>query len=279
MQMNRREFVTSLAIAAAAARVAHAEDPPQVRVGGRTGTFGGKWASAKAAGLQGVEVGVGGAADQLSVANPDWQKRTKDDVTAAGLVVSSLSMDLLNSNPLATDERAPGWVEQCIAATKAVGGTGILVPFFGAAHMLNGKEWKPEISQLVERLKKLAPIAQDAGIKLGLECTLSGAQFNEILDRVGSEWVGAYYDIGNSTNAGLVPANDIKAIGRRLALIHFKDGGNFLGEGKVDIQAAADALRAIEYKGWIVLETSCPTGNAEADCTKNAGAVKRVMGL
>lgn len=279
MAMNRREFVGSLALATVAARLARGEEAPRVRISGRQGTFGGKWESAKKAGLAGVEVGVGGPADKLQVADPDWQKRTKDAAEAAGVVISSTSMDLLNGNPLATDERAPAWVEQTIAATKALGGTGILVPFFGKAHMLNGKEWKPEIDQLVERLKKLAPIAQDAGVKLGLECTLSGAQFNEILDRVGSDWVGAYYDIGNSTGAGLVPTNDIKAIGKRLALIHFKDGGNFLGEGKVDIQAAADALKAIEYKGWIVLETSCPTGNGEADCTKNVDAVKRVMGL
>jgi len=188
-------------------------------------------------------------------------------------------MDLLNSNPLATEAQAPAWVEQTIAACQALGAEGILVPFFGKAHMLNGKEWKPEIDELVVRLRRLAPVAKDAGVKLGLECTLSGKQFNEILDRVDSEWVGAYYDIGNSTNGGLVPADDIKAIGKRIAMVHFKDGGNFLGEGKVDIAAAGEALRTIDYKGWIVLETSCPTGNAEADCTKNAAAVRRVMGL
>ena len=285
MEMNRRQFVGSLALAslaaslAGAAAAAAAADGPKVRVGGRTGTFGGKWEAAKKAGLDGVEIGVGGAADKLSITNPDWQKRTKDDVEKAGLVVSSLSMDLLNSNPLATDELPPAWVEQTIAACAALGAGAILVPFFGKAHMLAGKEWKPEITTLVERLRKLAPVAKDAGVKLGLECTLSGKQFNEILDRVDSEWVGAYYDIGNSTGAGLVPADDIKTIGARIAMVHFKDGGNFLGEGKVDIQAAADALKAVDYRGWIILETSCPTGNGEADCTKNTAAVRRVMGI
>jgi len=40
-----------------------------------------------------------------------------------------------------------------------------------------------------------------------------------------------------------------------------------------------EALKAVKYEGWIVLETSCPSKNAEADCKRNAEFVRKLMGV
>jgi len=108
---------------------------------------------------------------------------------------------------------------------------------------------------------------------------LSAKQYLEILDKIGSDAVGAYYDIGNSTNKGLDVPADIRALKGRLSMIHFKDGSSFLGEGKVKMEPVCEAIKAIDYKGWIVLETSCPTKDTVADCKRNADYSRKVLGL
>lgn len=288
MTLSRRTFLkgTAAGVAGAAlmsdlaAHLASAAPAAGIHVGARQDCFGGSFEAAKRCGLDGVEIGVGRPAEKLHIADPAVREKFKKDVRATGVVVSSLSMDLLNGNPMATDPQAPAWLEQTIEAAKDLGAAGILVPFFGKAHLLAGKEFKkPETDALVERMKAAAPKAKDAGVSLGIECTLSARQYLELLDRIASDAVGAYYDIGNSTGAGLDVPADIRDLKGRLTMLHFKDGGNYLGQGKVKMEPIAEALKAIDYKGWIVLETSCPSKNAEADGKRNTDFVKKLMGL
>lgn len=252
--------------------------PSKIRVAARH--FGGDCERAKQAGMDGVEVGVGGRADKLQIADPAVRQKYKDSAKATGLVVSSLSLDLLNSFPLFDDPQAPAWVEQCIDAAKDLGAKAMLVPFFGKANLMQGKEFKKEaVDALVGRLKELAPKAKAASVTLGIECTLSAKMYLELLDRVGSEGVGAYYDIGNCTNAGLDVPADIRELKDRMCMIHFKDGGSYLGEGKVKMEPVAEALHAINYQGWIVLETSNPSKDAIADCKRNSDYTRKLMGV
>ena len=125
-------------------------------------------------------------------------------------------------------------------------------------------------------MKEVAPRAKDANVHLGIESTLTAKQYLELLDRIGSEYVGAYYDIGNCTGAGYDVPGDIKALKDRLSMIHFKDGSNFLGEGRVRLELVAEALKAIDYKSWIILETACPTKNALADAKKNVDTIRKL---
>lgn len=276
---TRRSFLqhsaTALAGAAFLPQLLSAAPGAKLRIGARN--FGSNFESAKRAGMDGLEIGVGGAAEKLSIADPASRQRLKDGMKATGLSVCSLSMDLLNGHPLFNDPQAPAWVEQSIAAAQDLGAVAMLVPFFGQAHLLQGKEWKKEaLDALVTRLKELAPKAQAAKVCLGIECSLSAKQYLELLDRVGSEAVQAYYDIGNSTGAGFDVPADLRALKGRLGMIHFKDGSSYLGAGKVKMEPVAAALQAINYQGWIVLETSNPSQNAEADCRRNAEFIRKL---
>jgi len=249
------------------------------RIGSRTGCYGDKFEIAKKAGIEGVELGVGGPADKLAIANPERIKKHQDETKAAGLVVCSLSMDLLNGNPLATHPKAPAWLEQTIDAAGLLGAAGILVPFFGQGSLLDDKELKKaDVANVVSRMKDAAPKAKAAGVMLGLENTCSARQNLDILNRIGSDAVGCYYDIGNSTENGYDVPAEIRALAGRIAMFHFKDGGSYVGEGKVKLPAVAEAIKAIKYKGWIVLETACPTKNPEADAAKNVQIIRKALG-
>jgi sugar phosphate isomerase/epimerase len=130
----------------------------------------------------------------------------------------------------------------------------------------------------VARIKAVAPRARAAGVTLALENTLSAKQNAEILTRIGSEAVQLYYDVGNSTRNGYDVPAEIRALGARIACIHFKDGKSYLGEGDIKFEPIAAAIREIRYQGWIVLETSDPSKNSVADAQRNAAFIRRLFG-
>jgi L-ribulose-5-phosphate 3-epimerase len=246
----------------------------KIRLSAREGSFGGNLEAAARCHLEGVELGVGGPAEKLHIADPEVRKKLKEQLKSLGLVVSSLSMNFFNDRPLVSDPLAPAWLEQTIEAAKDFGAGGILVPFFGKG------ELKPEhYDALVSRIKTAAPKAAAAGVVLGLENWLSAKENLEIHDRIESDAVKVWYDVGNSTVRGYDVPAELRQLKGRLCAIHFKDGPNYLGEGKVKMEPIAEALKAIDYQGWIVLETSCPSKDAEADCRRNALFVRKLLGL
>ena len=235
---------------------------------------------ARKAGLDGVEIGVGGAADTLQVADSAVRQRYKEEMQQTGLVISSFMMGLLNGNPLAIDPRAPAWLEQSIDAAKDLGAGVILVAFFGKGSLLDGDQVKQaDVDAAVERLKAAAPRAKQAGVILAIENTLSARQNIEILDRIAQDSVAIYYDVGNSTRNGYDVPAEIRLLNRRIAMFHFKDGRNYLGEGEVKFEPIAAAIKEIGYQGWIVMETSNPSKDAVADAKRNAAYIRRLFAM
>jgi L-ribulose-5-phosphate 3-epimerase len=234
----------------------------------------------KRAGLDGVEVRAGNAADKLEIADPAVRQKYKEQMKETGLVISSLMMGLLNSDPLASDPRGPAWLEQSIDGAKDLGAKVILVAFFGKGSLLDGETLKTaDVDVVVQRLKAAAPRAKDAGVILAIENMLTAKQNVEILDRIGSDAVGIYYDVGNLTGRGYDVPAEIRVLKKRIAMFHFKDGPNYLGEGKVQYKPIAAAIRDIGYQGWIVMETSNPSKDRVADARRNAAFIRKLFGL
>jgi len=235
---------------------------------------------AKQAGLDGVEIGVGNAADQLRVADPAVRQQYKEQMASTGRVISSFMMGVLNSNPLASDPRAPAWLEQSIGAAKDLGAGVILVAFFGKGNLLDGGQLKPaDVEVVVQRLKAAAPRAKEAGVILAIENILSAKQNADILERIGHASVRVYYDVGNSTRNGYDVPAEIRFLKDRIACIHFKDGRNYLGEGPIQFEPITAAINAIGYQGWIVMETANPSKDATADAKRNATFIRRLFGM
>ncbi len=236
---------------------------------------------AREAGLDGVEIPVRDNLEKLPISDPAVREKYKRQMKETGVVVSSLMMGLFNQYPLVSDPRAPGWLEQCIDAAKDLGAGVILVAFFGKGDLRqpDGTLKTADVDQLVARIKAAAPRAQKAGLILALENTLSAKQNAEILDRIRSDAVKIYYDVGNSTRNGYDVVPEIRFLGKRIACIHFKDGKSYLGEGEIKFEPIAAAIRDIGYQGWIVLETSDPSKNPVADARRNADFIRRLFGM
>jgi len=279
--LTRRDFLQTSALLAGSALVPGllAADAP-AKAGIHIGACVVGLEAAKQAGLDGVEVGVGGPADRLEIADPKVQQRYQEQMRQTGLPICSLMMALLNDRPLAADSRGPTWLEQSIDAAKVLGARVILVAFFGNGDLLgaDGKVKAADVDAVVQRLKAAAPRAKDAGVILGIENYLDAKENMRILDRINHDSVRLYYDVFNTgATKGYDVPSELRFLKGRVAQLHFKNGPNFLEGGQVKFEPIAAALKDIHYQGWIVLETSSPSGDAVADVKRNAQFARKLI--
>ena len=112
---------------------------------------------------------------------------------------------------------------------------------------------------VVALLQKVSGAAQDAGVVIGMETSNSPADDRKLIDLVNRPGIRVYYDLDNverykHTNEA-VPG--IELLGSRIRQVHMKNEAKLLEEpGRVDWTAAARALAAIHYPGWLFFETS-----------------------
>lgn len=278
MILSRRSFLAGTATAFAAGSVLQSSAlaaAGALRLGACDWSMGvggaNALAVAKEIGLDGVEVSAGGGEDVLPISKPELQAAYKTAEQESGIKVASVAMGFLNEYPLATDPRGPAWLEQTIAAAAALNAHVILVAFFGDGDLRdNGNLKSADVDIVVERIKAAAPLAEKAGVILGLENTLSATDNLAILDRIQSDAVRVYYDICNSTNNGYEVPPEIRALGDRICQIHLKENGCFLGDGKVDMAGVQKSIEAIGYEGWLVLETSIMKDDMKGSFARNA---------
>jgi sugar phosphate isomerase/epimerase len=287
MALTRRNFMKGTLAAGACAgafsRSLFAEEKMKIRVGICDWSFGGTnpaaLDAAKGIGLEGVQISPPKDEETLAYAKPEVQEAYKKKSAETGLAIASLAITLGNSFPIATDPRAPGWLEQTVDATQVMGARAILMAFFGKGDLLKDEKDLNEelVAALVERLKKVAPRAKEKGVVLGLENWLSAEQNEKIMDAVGSDAVGVYYDIANSAKKGYDVPAEIRRLGKRICQFHFKDGKGLL-ENNPQVEAIVAAVKEIRYEGWIILEQHHGK-DAAAYYKQNAEFVRKAFGL
>jgi L-ribulose-5-phosphate 3-epimerase len=120
------------------------------------------------------------------------------------------------------------------------------------------------LQRLEEALRALAPVAERTRVNLALEnvwnkLLLSPLEARDLLDRIGSEYVGWYFDTGNVVIYGY-PEQWIRILGSRIKKVHFKDfkrqGYQWtqLMDGDVDWPAVMRELRGIGYHDFVISE-------------------------
>ena len=251
-----------LALAANCAPLFAAPDKRRFRIGACDWSIG-KMGSpaafevAKQIGLDGVQVSLGTAADDMHLRKPEVQQQYKEAAKKAGLEMASLAIGELNDIPYKSDPRTVQWVSDSIDVCRAFGVRVVLLAFFGKDDL---RDDRAGVDEVVRRLKAVAPKAEKAGVILGLESWLSADQHLEILERVGSKAVQVYYDVCNSNDRGYDIYQEIRKLGKRICEFHAKENGSLLGQGKVDFQKVRAALDDIGYRGWVQIEGAVPSG-------------------
>ena len=131
----------------------------------------------------------------------------------------------------------------------------------------------------IEELRQVAPAAEASQVRLAVEnvgrgCGKTADALLRIVNGVQSPSVQVYYDFGNGLSLAGDPVGEIGKLGQHIVQVHAKDpGGQYLGEGRLDMAAVSAALKGIGYDGWIVLETPA-TDDPTAAAARNLKFLK-----
>jgi sugar phosphate isomerase/epimerase len=215
-----------------------------------------------------------------------------------GISFCSVAAGLMNQIPLKSEPETAVYVIDALEAASALGAKNILMAFFGKGDLRveiapeqyknigSGpfKEYELDhigVDRVVAALKQIAPRAEDLGLALGFENTLTAKQNLEIIGRVGSKLFQVYYDVGNSTAYGYDVPTELRLLGKdRICEIHLKDWKtSMLGspEGQVNFQNVAQAIKEISYDKWFVLETSGRKEHFLEDTRANVAFARRML--
>ena len=255
---------------------------------------------AKDAGFEGIELALGSEGEITMTSADEELLGIKAYAEELGIRIPSLSSGLcwassLTANDPQERQRAFDMVVRQLYCAKMIGAETILV-IPGSVSVEFVPEWGVVDYDVVweralEQMKKLAPIAEQMGVQIGLENVwnkflLSPLEMRNFIDAVGSDWVGAYFDTGNVVYSGY-PEQWIKILGKRIFKVHFKDyrrnpgGLNAFVDllaGDVDWKAVRGAFEEIGYEGWAAGEMipQYAQGSDQLICNTSA-SMERIM--
>lgn len=214
-------------------------------------------ARARKVGLDGVQVSFGPSPENMHLFERSTQQTYREWSDEYDVAIGGLALGALNQVPYKSSPRAERWVRDSIVVAQALDVEVVLLAFFGRGDIRGDRAAQDTV---IERLKKVAPRAEDAGVVLGLETWLSAEEHLRVLEAVGSEHVQVYYDVANSLKQGYDIYDEIRRLGRdRICEVHAKENGALLGEGRVDFGRVREALDDIGYRGWIQIEGAVPS--------------------
>ncbi len=309
--MHRRELLKSLATGMVAggallSDTAFSAPAPAAGVGICDWNLGGASnpeliPKAAQAHLQGIQVSVGGAPESIPLRDGAVRRRYRELGKKHGITFHSVAAgSILNRIPLATEPQSAVYVIDALEAAAALGAKNILMAFFGAGDLrakntddefidLKDRDYasyalvEEHVDRVVAVLRQIVPRAEDVGVVMGLENTLTAKQNLEIIERVGSPMLQVYYDLGNSTHYGYDVPGEIRLLGReRICEVHIKDWKRSVfsqGEGEVGMATAAAALAEIGYDKWYCIETSGRKGRFIEDTRDNVAFVRKTFGV
>jgi len=286
MLLNRRDFVKRAAVAATALPAwtpikARGESALPIRVGmtdwnlGQRGDIT-KIALARQIGLDGIQVSLIFPADGgLHLRDPRIQAQFKQAALENGIQICSLAIGSPGKSrlPLHTNPAAAILLVEAIEVARNIGTTDILLPILGDSHIDMSNQ--REVETFVAMMKEVARYSEKAGVTVAIEDWLSADDNLRLLDAIGSDYVGIYYDARNIKSRLHDPYGEPARLGRRIHQVHVKNGPKLLREPElVDWPRLAQEYYQIGYRGWYVLETDAPSKDVIADARANAEYVR-----
>lgn len=228
-------------------------------------TYAERFALAREAGFEGIEM--------QTIAKPEEAAEIREAALKTGLRVHSvMNMDhwrlpLSSADPDVVTRSVQGMETSLRNAALWGADTVLLVPAVVDAATPYRQAY--ERSQRVIR-ERLLPMAGDLKVVIAVEevwnkFLLSPIEFARYVDEFDSQWLKAYFDVGNVVIHAF-PQDWIRTLGPRIVKVHLKDfnfdrsNGRFtwkaIGEGDIDWMEVRRALNDIGYRGYVTTEVS-----------------------
>lgn len=266
-----------------------------MKIGLNSGIFPATWnpsqkveATAKVGGT-GLEINID--TNQLWTQRLDTAARTtlRRQAQDAGVAITSLCMNAhwvfnLASPDVRIRDLGVSLLLDAIEMAEQLGATAVLVPGCD-------QDQSPENSWELFRdgVMQAVTQAEKSGVTLALEGVGKPFLFDSALllrmidDCGGSDSLGIYLDVGNSTSGGMDPAAEIRTAGQRSALCHVKDWNPHdplarrLGGGGVDFPRSLAALGEIGYDGFLLVELPPDPADGDAVARESVEFMGRLL--
>ena len=294
MLTSRRDFVKQAGLASVGvpalglsqgAPAARTAAPLPIRVGmtdwnlGKRGDVT-KVALAREIGLDGIQVSLTFPTDDSPhLRDPKTQAAFKQAALENGVQICSLAIGSPGKArlPLHTNPAAAILLVEAIEVARNIGTTNILLPILGDSHI--NMQSEAEVNTFVVMMREVARYAEKAGVVVALEDWISAQDNIRLLDAIGSDYVGIYYDARNiKSRLKRDPYDEPALLGRRINQIHVKNGDKLMRDAEIlDWPRLAQEYYKIGYRGWYVLETGSPSEDLIADTRANLDYVRKTF--
>jgi sugar phosphate isomerase/epimerase len=240
---------------------------------------------AKDCGLDGVEVDMGslgatGEDIKNELRKEEVRQQFLDASHKLGVEICSLALSAFYGQSYAEHPKAEEYTAEFIELMPKMGVKVGFLPLGVRGDLKQHPEVRPMI---VERLKRAGPLAEKAGVIVGIETTLDAMQSLKLLDDIGSPAVQIYYNPQNTLDQGYDLYAELKQLGpQRICQFHFsdKDGVRLGEEGcRLNVPKCKQVLDDIGWRGWLVIERSRkpPTKDVKANFSANCQYLKSVF--
>ena len=160
-----------------------------------------KWT--KMIGADGVEVDMGSLGQRETfdnkLADPEVRKQFLDEARNLDLEICSLAMSGFYAQSFAERPTVPRMLQDCIDTMRLMNVKIAFLPLGVRGDLVKRPELRPAI---VERLKAVAPKAEQAGVVIGLETALDAAGDVNLLEDIGSRAIQIYFNFANALQNG-----------------------------------------------------------------------------
>ncbi len=166
---------------------------------------------------------------------------------------------------------------------KAIGAN--VMRIVGSSFTFRFENHQEQIDRLVAMLKEAVPVARDHGIKMAIEnhIDFTADECLQLLERVGTDWLGINFDTGNFARLLDDPVDGMKKLAPHVLATHIKDlkvaapdrkvtdwcffACTPVGDGFIDNLTLARLLKAADYQGFLAMEIDYlhPDYNEEED--------------
>ena len=232
----------------------------------------------KEIGYQGLEILLTESGELTMQSGPaDYAALRKMSAESGVELTSICGGGDLSANDPAAIAAAKAQIRKMLEAAEALGIDTVLVT---GGRTSDRVPYDVAYDRQLRALQELRPDAERRRVNIALEnvwnkLLVSPLEFRDLLDRVGSPYVGCYFDTGNVVLYGY-PEQWIRILGSRIKKIHFKDfkidhqerryTWPQLMQGAVDWPAVMREIRAIGYDDYVITEVCGDRAVYEETC-------------
>jgi len=240
-----------------------------------------KFKLAKEAGFDGVEINT--------LSTPEERRRYKEIANLVGIEIPSImnsrhwAKPLSDPDPEVRRESVQGVIDSIETAVVVGADTVLLVP----AVVNERVTYEEAYGRSQAEIQELAKVAEEKRIFIAIENVwnkflLSPIEFARYIDEFESDYVVAYFDVGNIVFYGY-PQHWIRTLGKRIKKVHVKgfDANKriftYLYEGTMDWKAVRKAFEDVGYDDYLTAELPINRDDPEGTVRKISKDLDRII--